>query len=94
MTLLMLLPGVPARGEPPAHVGVARNSAAGYKHLTEQQRAKLMDAIERRVRPPLFNNQLSTQYFELPGYSQHLAYCYLDMVTALTGIQSVTTIAL
>lgn len=49
MTLLMLLPGVPARGEPPVYVGVARNSAAGYKHLTEEQRAKLLVAIERQV---------------------------------------------
>ena len=49
MTLLMLLPGVPACGEPPAAFGVARNVAAGYKHLTEGQRARLVDALERRV---------------------------------------------
>ena len=50
LTMLLLLPGVPATGEPPPAEGVARNAAAGYRHLSEEQRAKLMAALQRQVR--------------------------------------------
>ena len=49
-TMLLLLPGVPASGEPPPAAGAARNAAEGYKHLSEEQRAKLKAALERQVR--------------------------------------------
>ena len=47
--MLLLLPGVPASGEPPPAAGAARNAAEGYKHLSEEQRAKLTAALERQV---------------------------------------------
>ena len=50
LTMLLLLPGVPATGEPPPAEGVARNAAAGYKHLSEEQRDKLLAALERQAR--------------------------------------------
>ena len=50
LTMLLLLPGVPATGEPPPAEGVARNAAAGYKHLSQEQRDKLMAALERQVK--------------------------------------------
>ena len=49
LTMLLLLPGVPATGEPPPAEGVARNAAAGYKHLSQEQRDKLMAALQRQV---------------------------------------------
>ena len=49
LTMLLLLPGVPATGEPPPAEGVARNAAAGYKHLSQEQRDKLMAALQRPV---------------------------------------------
>ena len=50
LTMLLLLPGVPATGEPPPAAGVARNAAAGYKHLSQEQRDKLLAALQRQAR--------------------------------------------
>jgi hypothetical protein len=50
LTMLLLLPGVPATGEPPPAKGVARNAAAGYKHLSREQRDKLLAAIAGQAR--------------------------------------------
>ena len=51
VTMLLLLPGVPATGEPSPAAGVARNAAAGYKHLSAgAARRSCWLLCERQVR--------------------------------------------